>query len=487
MNSATRLIQKNSELKYSDLARTQVFNTTGFIRKPVKGDPTSLCVTALPLIKKEVKRRLTRKELCCLQDFELETYIIELSLLHSSYFKGKVYVATSTQELITCILVALRKDLKFWINGSAVYSKIKEEGEYRPEETEGMPDSSQDIEDTSISYSSLRGHIAKFSSNTLFAANRFMKIPRLPLIIFPMVFQFVKKISPAVPENISQVADFFLQNLIYTGLIRAKHHFKIELTNREINNFQKNEKFRRNLKFKTEKLKKAMDYSNVEELGEDHLRLFKDFQGFCEEEGMNFSGIFDKFNEMKAIEEKTLAICLDYASKGLSLFLSIPGPCMEKAIALSSRKLDDSIAFFHYDTNQIYKKEVDQQLVSELECYIWNQYKTPGLFSEMMYYKGDDNIERVCGKLTEIFESPEEKLKRSYKYFSAERTEWNPEDYEKFYEAIKKFNNEQLANKKIAKFMGPHIDPNHVRYERQLYNKRIKLDTIDKQSNSLDE
>jgi hypothetical protein len=314
-----------------------------------------------------------------------------------------------------------------------------------------------------------------------------MKIPRLPLIIFPLVFQFIKKISPKAEDGTEQVADFFLQNLIYTSLIRAKHHFKIELTNREINNFQKNEKFRRNLRYKPDKVKKVVDYSNVEELGEEFLTVFKEFQIFCEAEGMNFLGIFDKFNEMKAIEEKTLAVCLNYSYKGLVAFLTMKGPCMERAISLSGRKMDDSIAFFHYDTNQLYTKEVDQQLVSELECYVWNQGKAPGLFSDMMFYKQDDNIERVCGKLNEIFESPEEKLKRSYKYFSSERTEWNPEDYEKFYEAIKKFNNEQLANKKIAKFMGPHIDPNHVRYERQLYNKRIKLETEDKQSNSLEE
>lgn len=90
MNSASRSIQKNSETKYSELSRSQVFNTTGFIKKPAKGDPTSLCVSALPIIKKEVKRHLSRKEICCVQDFELETYIIELSLLHSSYFKGKL-------------------------------------------------------------------------------------------------------------------------------------------------------------------------------------------------------------------------------------------------------------------------------------------------------------------------------------------------------------------------------------------------------------
>jgi hypothetical protein len=89
MTSATRLIAKSLDVKFSDLPRNHVFNTTGFIRKPLKGDPTSLCVSSLPVIKKEVKRRLTRKEKCSVQDFELETYIIELSLLHSSHFKGK--------------------------------------------------------------------------------------------------------------------------------------------------------------------------------------------------------------------------------------------------------------------------------------------------------------------------------------------------------------------------------------------------------------
>lgn len=95
--------------------------------------------------------------------------------------------------------------------------------------------------------------------------------------------------------------------------------------------------------------------------------------------------------------------------------------------------------------------------------------------------------ENVAGFQFDAFITQDKVLGLQAESTSAERTEWNPEDYEKFYEAIKKFNNEQLANKKIAKFMGSHIDPNHVRYERQLYNKRIKLDTIDKQSNSVDE
>ncbi|OMJ94054.1 hypothetical protein SteCoe_2824 [Stentor coeruleus] len=479
--------QKNSEPKFSDLSRTQIFNTTGFIRKPLKGDPTSLCVSALPIIKREVKRRLTRKELCCVQDFELETYIIELALLHSSHFKCNFYSATTTEELILGIVAKLRGDLKFWINGSAIYDQIKQLGEYKPEETENASDLSQNIENTSISYSSLRNHISSFSSQTLFPVNRFMKIPRLPLIVFPMVFQFIKKISPKTPQDIEKVADFYLQNLIYTSLIRAKHHFKIELTNREINNFQKNEKFRRNLKSRPDKAKKITDFSNISHLGPDVIVLFEKFQNFCEEEGMNLSGVFDKFNEMRCIEENTLALCLEYTSKGYLQYITEESPCVERVIQMSGRKLDDSIAFFHYDTSQLYSKEIDYQLVSELECYVWSQGQSPGLSTELMFYKQEDPIGKIASKIIGIYESPEEKLKRSYKYFSKERTEWNPEDYEKFYAAMKIYNNEQLANKKIAKFMGPHIDPNHVRYERQLYNKRMKVENLDKFSNSIDD
>lgn len=373
----------------------------------------------------------------------------------------------------------MRKDPKFWINGSAIYEKIKETGEYSPEQSENCTENNQNIEDTTISYSSLRQHINEFSQQTLFAANRFMKIPRLPLIIFPMVFQFIKKITPKVLDSIEKISDFFLQNLIYTSLIRAKHHFKIELTSREINNFQKNEKFRRNIREKPEKNHKPMDLSNIAYLGPDVIILIQKFQNFCEEEGMNLSCIFDKFTEMRTIEEKTLGLCLNYCYTGYLQYLAGKGPCTERAIKLSGRKLDESIAFFHYDNSQLFNTTIDQQLVSELECYIWNLQKPPGLFKDLMAYKQDDCLEKISEKILEIYDSPEERLKRSYKYFSKERTEWNPEDYEKFYTAIKKYNHEQLANKKIAKFMGPHIDPNHVRYERQLYNKRMKLENLD--------
>jgi len=75
-------------------------------------------------------------------------------------------------------------------------------------------------------------------------------------------------------------------------------------------------------------------------------------------------------------------------------------------------------------------------------------------------------IENVAERYFNQYNTENLKKKRSYRYFSDERKPWANQDYKRFYEGIKKFNNESLANKKIAKYMGKHIDPNHVRYER---------------------
>jgi hypothetical protein len=86
MNSAARFVHRTFQTKYSDLSRNEVFNVTLASRRPKKGDPTSLSVNSMPIIKREVKRRLTRKEQCCIQDFDLETYIVELALLNYSFY-----------------------------------------------------------------------------------------------------------------------------------------------------------------------------------------------------------------------------------------------------------------------------------------------------------------------------------------------------------------------------------------------------------------
>lgn len=90
MNSASRYVHRNFVTKFSELSRSDVFYSSSTSRRPKKGDPSSLNVTALPIIKREVKNRLSHIEVCCLQDYELETYVIEVALIDYSFFKGKV-------------------------------------------------------------------------------------------------------------------------------------------------------------------------------------------------------------------------------------------------------------------------------------------------------------------------------------------------------------------------------------------------------------
>ena len=51
--------------------------------------------------------------------------------------------------------------------------------------------------DKHIPYVALKAHIDQYTSDCVFAANRFMRIPRLPLVIFPMIFQFISQKAKA--------------------------------------------------------------------------------------------------------------------------------------------------------------------------------------------------------------------------------------------------------------------------------------------------
>eukprot|EP00347_Sterkiella_histriomuscorum_P011160 403373523 len=48
---------------------------------------------------------------------------------------------------------------------------------------------------------------------------------------------------------------------------------------------------------------------------------------------------------------------------------------------------------------------------------------------------------------------------------------WSENDQKKFYEAVELFKDSQLGNKKIAKYMGEHIDPIQIRHEKIRYQK----------------
>lgn len=377
-------------------------------------------------------------------------------------------------------MTTIRKDPKFWITDSEIHNVIKEKGEFVPEEAAHAQDALNNVEDDkSIPYSTLRAHITQYNANTISAANRFMRIPRLPLILFPMLFQFIKKISCAPSEQSRRAAEFYLQNLISTCLLRAKHYYKIELTFRELNNFQKNEKFRRNVKLKGTPLGKTAVFKALQGFDEEVVSLVYAFSEFCATEGMNLFAVFDKFQEMRAKEEECLAFTLNYCYQGYLKFLSVGGPASERVFKMTKRRLDESTAFFHYDYYTPPEYSTAQEVfpcdVEALNCLLWSQQRCPGVFYSKMFYD-ESQVGFMAQKFLAHYESVGERTKRSYRYYSVDRVPWTDRDFTAFYRALELYNHEALANKRIAKYMGKHIDPNHVRYERQQHNKRRKLE-----------
>jgi hypothetical protein len=86
-----------------------------------------------------------------------------------------------------------------------------------------------------------------------------------------------------------------------------------------------------------------------------------------------------------------------------------------------------------------------------------------------MYYR-THSITKVAKINTEFYDS--ERHRRDYVYYNPDRRTWTEEEYSKFLEGVEKFKDEPLANRKIASYMGSHIDSNHVRYEKQALRKR---------------
>ncbi len=387
----------------------------------------------------------------------------------------------SSDELINAMISVLRKDKKYWIKDSEVYNSILANGGYMPESESCQIDDDFIEEDKSLSYSNIRSAVEQECIKGIGAVNRFMRIPRLPLVVFPMIFQFVKRQAPKASDKLRPVADWFLQNLVYTCLLRGRHHYKIEITPREVMNDQKNEKFRRKVKLNSNPSHKSSDFLHIKEsaevCAEEKYSILLEFRQFCEEEGFNLMAIFDKYHEHKLNEERLLAKTLNLCLQGYINFLTAPGSAYERVLKMTRIKLDPDIAFFFYDLREPPQynpdKEIDYQQVEALRAFIWNQRETPGYFPSIMPHR-EEALDRVANKLNDFYNKPEEREKRKYRYFSDDRPEWTEQDYSKFYEALKIFNNESLANKKIAKFMGKHIDPNHVRFERQLYNKKLK-------------
>lgn len=74
----------------------------------------------------------------------------------------------------------------------------------------------------------------------------------------------------------------------------------------------------------------------------------------------------------------------------------------------------------------------------------------------------------------EYYDNEETKKKRIYKMEHA-GINWTQEDISKFNEGMKLYGHYQLANIKIAKYMGPHIEASHVKLFRSQISKEKRM------------
>jgi len=86
----------------------------------------------------------------------------------------------------------------------------------------------------------------------------------------------------------------------------------------------------------------------------------------------------------------------------------------------------------------------------------------------------DDLNEITREYIDDYYEKQETKSKRVYKIENA-GVNWTQEDIEKFEEGMNKYGHLQLANIKIAKFMGSHIEPSHVKLFRGRISKEKRI------------
>jgi len=72
------------------------------------------------------------------------------------------------------------------------------------------------------------------------------------------------------------------------------------------------------------------------------------------------------------------------------------------------------------------------------------------------------------------FNSPTMAKKRSYIFHTSHRKKFSTDECKKFLEGLHKYYDTPVNNKRIAKHIGPHIKPNHVRFIKGNYLRQLR-------------
>ena len=152
---------------------------------------------------------------------------------------------------------------------------------------------------------------------------------------------------------------------------------------------------------------------------------------------------------------------------------------LEEYPQLNENDYERICEYFHY----IYEKkrfkvtmELYQQYYINILNYKLNKRKSNNekedIFGSFMNKKA---IESSIESYINYINSPTIVKKRSYIFHTLHpNKKWINEEYKNFLEGLNKYFDLTINNKKIAKHMGNHIKPNHVRYVKGKYLRKLR-------------
>jgi len=374
-------------------------------------------------------------------------------------------------------------------------------------------------------FKELRDNDPNFA-NSIFVCNRNNKIPRIEIQLFPLIFQFfTAKYDLKTDIKTSEQVFLFqrMQNLIYLCLLtddkanavsqnRVNKAAFLEndqdqegkmITEYDKDDFEDKEEHKEEddaMEEETEE--KEEDSPNTPfEMGNN--ALVNDFKHFCTTHGINVDTLFgsdwDRKRRKFSLLSNALRVSKIFIEKISKWELSIIPTLDAQDATFDNFKIRDLIVkldSFDYYSDDVLETIIDYYHLEFEHRNIWRyienmlQYRsyalkeTPRTEKEEM--QGVFSDKKFCLNSIEnyqnYFNSPTIAKKRSYIFHTSHRKKFTADECKRFLEGLHKYYDTPVNNKRIAKHIGPHIKPNHVRflkgdYLRQL-RKKAKADNI---------
>lgn len=505
-----------------------------FLSKILYGDAftdnygTHLNVNLLRHLKNYIKQQLNDVEKACLYEYHLENYIIDKALdpeVEAKYSSGN--------DLINDMLDFIRSRPDYWLFGSQKYIEIVnrrnciEEEKYFNKDFVAIFNYSMmtKFKDETVFPVNYDNNLDKNEDPNCFLQNYLKNSETQKLLNDSDYFDFVRLIERenyfCVDEsNIMLIHQSVIRHLFAffkEGRKNFNEKFSLKLqnfilfvssvyNNKEISDLLKNDEDSKMFEISSKKYRLRESKMNIEE-----------FENLCVERMMKISAFKDQIEKIKKQEKvenflnflKNKKISTNISQFELNSNLSLN---KTKLSLYSFIHLENILNLIHNYIEKIDEIPFSQNFDKMFETFkiFKNLFKTqnlPKTFIEtdfLIFYKtiiesknnyegcihqiisyNNQKIQKNFPKDEDLDKIKNDYLQNYYEHQNSNRlylTEnafknWTNEDFTKFDEAFEKFNKHQLANIKIAKYMGPHIEPNHVKLYRSkiLKEKRQKI------------